>query len=101
MRKITEDTVRAFFAGRKFSSGNTQVRFNGSEVIMTLHCHTIAKRSPENGVYISNRGWNTNTTKERLNGILDYLNVPRIYQKKFEWYWKESEVFPLNKWVKV
>lgn len=35
----------------------------------------------EDGLYVSNAGWFTRTTKERLNAL--GLN---IYQEKFEWY---------------
>lgn len=88
MRKVTSDAVSAFMSGRKFSRGNTTVRIipqdgGGSLVLMNLHGNTIARHETWNGrTYISNCGWPTVTTKERLNGL---PNV-HIRQKNFQWY---------------
>ena len=88
MRKVTNDAVSAFMSGRKFSRGNTTVRVipqdgGGSLVLMNLHGNTIARHETWNGrTYISNCGWATVTTKERLNGL---PNVD-IRQKNFQWY---------------
>ena len=46
-----------------------------------LHGHLIAK-ADHNGLQITNAGYFTNTTKERLNG----LPHVHIHQKNFEWY---------------
>ena len=96
MRKVTQTTVNAFMCGEQCSLGNTVS--SGDELI--LHGHIIAKR--ENGrIFISNCGYETNTTKERLNGILLKMGVSKIYQKDFKWFWKNGEEFPYNKFVLV
>jgi len=41
----------------------------------------------ENGLFISDGGWQTVTTKERLNG---FPNV-HIYQKNFQWFLNGEE----------
>jgi len=46
-----------------------------------LHGHLIAK-ADHNGLQITNAGYFTRTTKERLNGL---PNV-HIVQKNFQWY---------------
>lgn len=77
MRKITEQAINAFISGRSFRSSNTET--DGKS--LWLHGNLIAKK--ENGsLYITNAGWSSNTTKERLNSL---PNV-RINQKDFEWF---------------
>lgn len=85
MRKITADAVRAFEQGKNFKRGNTRVlvTHNGEEysVRLLLHGNLIAERT-SNGVFIQDGGWQSNTTKERLNG----LSGVHIHQKDFIWY---------------
>lgn len=90
MRKITKDAVRAFLGGYKFNRDNTSVvwcEFN-REWVFKLHGNTIAKRSPEydglNKFRICDGGWSSNTTKERLNGLLPIGQG--IHQKNWQWY---------------
>jgi len=92
MRKITQQAVEAFEAGRAFKSGNTQVRvcptssfFPGSPsvVFLELHGNVIAQRRIMDGrVLITSAGWETRTTKERLNG----LRGVSIRQQDWNWY---------------
>ncbi len=96
MRKITQDSVYAFFCGRPFSSGNMTIHreADGSQTSMELHCNCIARRYPLAGkTWLSDCGWQTVTTKERLNGILAYLKQPLIYQRDFVWY-QGDDVWP-------
>lgn len=104
MRKITQQAVNAFIAGRKFSSGNTTVEFTDhGHIVMTLHNNIIAIRycDGDKATEVTNAGWTSNTTKERLNGILDTLSVSGIYQRDWVWYWKDGVEFPHNEFVKV
>ena len=52
--------------------------------IMKLHGNSIAFRynDPERTLSITNCGWQTNTTKERLNAI----DGVKIYQKSGQWF---------------
>ena len=81
MRKITDSAVQAFLSGQNFTSGNTKIVASQNSVKMYLHGNLIAEKTP-NGLFISNCGWFSNTTKERLKGL---PNV-QISQKKGEWY---------------
>lgn len=101
MRKITRESVNKFFAGENFSKDNTIVKAtnfmteNLKSVKMYLHGNLIAERITdlENNTLelrITHAGWTTNTTKERLNGILDYLEKGKIYQKEFCWYYNNE-----------
>ena len=85
MRQITKESVRAFYKQERFYKNNTSVIDTFFGARFYLHNNLIAEI--KNGkLYISNCGWFSNTTKERLNGILDYIGKPRIYQKRFEWF---------------
>ncbi len=87
-KKITIDSVNAFVASKPFRRENMVVQIDGSNVCLKLHGNTIATRSNDDGkVYIMNQGWETNTTKERLNRVLEVYNSPfKIKQKNFIWY---------------
>lgn len=87
MRKITDNVTNAFMNGIAFKSGNDKVEINDNEVQMFLHGHLIAKRTKGNKLFITNCGYFTNTTKERLNGL---PNVS-IQQKKGVWYLNGKE----------
>jgi len=103
MRQITKDATNAFFnkAG-SWQRDNTMVMTTNNFSIMRLHGNLIAEFCHNNGtLYISNCGWITSTTKERLNGILDSVGVGKIYQKAGVWYWKDGQKFPENELVEV
>ena len=108
MRQVTTITCSAFEAKRKIQVGNTLVTVIGDEttkseiVTLLLHGNEIAKSFYTDGDLVSfnitNAGWQSNTTKERLNG----LNGVSIYQKKGQWYlngkeWN-GEWVNVNKW---
>ena len=88
MRQITQDSINAFIWGFTFSKQNTKVRVFNDVIKLQLHGNTIAiKDRLTNKIKISNCGYFTNTTKERLNGL---PNVD-IYQKNFVWYLNSKE----------
>jgi len=82
MRQITEQAVNAFYNWEKFNKQNMRIEpIESGGAKMYLHDNLIASIGPM-GLYISNAGWATNTTKERLNA----LTGVSIYQKDFEWF---------------
>jgi hypothetical protein len=89
MKKITRDSVDAFMNARPFRKDNTEVTVLDNLTILKLFGNEIAYRynDPERTLSITNAGWFSNTTKERLNGI---PNV-RIHQKNFNWYLNDKE----------
>lgn len=99
MRKITEQSVKAFMNGRNFKSGNTEVNVCDSNADLYLFGNLIAKKRA-GCVFISNAGWKSVTTKERLNGVCDMVEDTGINQVKGVWY-RGSEVFPSNEWVRI
>ena len=104
MRKITEDSVAAFNNGFTFSKQNMQVtrsyglvaelpQFtdNGNITKLKLHGNTIAikfeTKKGKTHLFITNAGWESNTTKERLNA----LDGVSIVQRNFIWYLNDEE----------
>ncbi len=91
MRKITKESARAFDNGDDFKKDNTEVICNNKEVRFYLHGNCIAKKVYGDGLYLSQGNWKkTNTTKERLNGILSRYANKYIFQKDYIWYLQEE-----------
>lgn len=67
MRSVTEQVVNAFLNGRTTSVSNSFT--NGKELY--LHGNKIAMFNDKGQLEISLCGWNTVTTRERLNGIFE------------------------------
>ena len=87
MRKITEQAAHAFLRRENFKSGNTEVKVEDNVVRMYLHGNLIAQKTPL-ATTISDGGYGqSNTTKERLNGL---CNV-NIKQVKGVWYLNGQE----------
>ena len=89
-RQITTLAATAFQNGTAFKRDNTKVTIEvDGAVCLHLHGHLIAKRYSDGKkeTEITNAGWATNTTKERLNG----LDGVSIYQKKGIWYLNDKE----------
>ena len=72
MRKITEKAVSAFKRAEKFRMGNTEVEVLPNVTILKLHDNNIAYKynNPENTLSISTCGFNSKTTKERLQKLV-------------------------------
>lgn len=87
MRKVTEESIACFLAGIKYNSSNTNVVISDETTKLQLFGHVIAEKTKDGKVFISNAGYATNTTKERLNGL---PNVS-ISQKKGVWYLNGKE----------
>ena len=84
MRKITEQSIQAFNSSTPFKKSNMEIEVLPNVTILKLHGNAIAYKynDPEQTLSITNCGYFTQTTKERLNG----LNGVNIYQKKGIWY---------------
>ena len=88
MKQITRQAIQAFTYNRNFKKSNTEVRYSCRENYpsswkceLFLFGNLIAYKDCH-GFFVSSAGWNSVTTKERLNG---FDNV-HIYQKNFHWY---------------
>lgn len=88
MRKITKEATIAFFNNQNYKNSNTQVIATKDYVELRLYNNIIAFKNTS-GTYISDAGWKTNTTKERLNGILNQFSKS-LFQKNGIWYLKSN-----------
>ncbi len=100
MRKITEESVEAFLAGRSFSKSNMKVKVE-DEVARLYLCGKCIGINNDGEISISNAGWPTVTTKDRINGILSMLGKPEVSQKNFVWYWENGVEFIDDRFYRV
>ena len=64
--------MNAAIAGRRnWSKDNTRVEVGKDCTFVYLHGHNIATISNEGDIRLSSCGWETVTTKSRLNAVLD------------------------------
>lgn len=89
MRTITEKAIEKFLNAETFKSGNTSVEVLPNVTILKLFGNAIAYQynDPERTLSITNCGYETATTKERLNGL---PNV-KINQTKGKWFLNDVE----------
>ena len=73
---------------RPFSSANTTVVQNDRDMDVFLHGNHIASLCKISmDLRIFDGGWQSNTTKSRLNALLDeFGGGDRVIQKDFTWY---------------
>jgi hypothetical protein len=87
MRKIESQMIAAIKAGKDFKLDNTEVIACSNVVDVFLHGNLIA-RIGETWIQLFDGGWQTQTTKSRLNAILGSFGLPHegIFQRKGEWF---------------
>ena len=87
MRKIETLMNRAITNGEDFKLKNTRVDNIDGVSFIYLHGHKIAEVG-DSFIRLYDGGWQSNTTKSRLNAILSEHGLPGegIFQKKFEWF---------------
>jgi hypothetical protein len=111
MRKIEAQTIqavrtlanRAHYNGSLFKSGNMEVCQIHSGIVGTsgynriiqvkLHGNLIASFCPATDTFtVSDAGWQTTTTKSRINALLSVFNpaAGRVHSKAFEWYFGDT-----------
>lgn len=91
MKKITEKMMEAINHKRNWKLSNTQVEvFENGNMAIYLHGNLIAEINRiKDGYHIvlDNCDWQTNVTKERMNGILDVFGIHAwIVQRNYEWF---------------
>lgn len=91
MRQITREIVAAFMMRETKRIGNSYT----DGTTLYLHDNAIAKFDKDGRLWITNAGWKSNTTKERLNG----LPGVSIHQRNYTWYLNDE---PWNgDWVRI
>jgi hypothetical protein len=86
-RKITKEAVSKFLSKTPFRKSNMSVEESYGIYKLKLHGNTIATIDELGVLSVSNAGWSSNTTKERLNGIPGV----RVNQKNWTWYLNGQE----------
>ncbi len=113
MRRIEQAMCRAMERGENFKRDNTTVA-QGVTVDdvpyadVYLHGNRIASHFPTHKeLYLRDAGWQSRTTKSRLNALLEFFVSPstKIVQRDWVWHvtdkygdtmWHENVVFETN-----
>ena len=90
MRKLEREMNQAIRGQRNWAGSNTTVftTDNGLESTVYLHGNHIATYFHDTReLQLFDGGWQSNTTKSRLNALLDeFGGGDRVIQKDFTWY---------------
>jgi hypothetical protein len=92
MRKIEQRMNAAIIAKRDWKQDNTEVVACSNVSDVFLHGNLIA-RIGETWIELFDGGWQTTTTKSRLNAILQVHGLPGegIFQKNFNWFFHSQQ----------
>ena len=89
MRKIESEMTSAISRRADWQKANTSVHYNAEEgvSIVRLHGNKIAEIG-DDFLTIFDGGWQSNTTKSRLNAIFsDFCNPGEgVFQKAWQWF---------------
>jgi hypothetical protein len=86
MRKIESQMNRAISTETDWKCDNTQVINIDGVSFVYLHNNLIAMIA-DTWLELFDGGWQSNTTKSRLNAILsEHGSGERVYQKNFKWF---------------
>lgn len=87
MRKIERLMNAAITSGTDWKLDNTMVTHQDGVAFVFLHGNNIAQIG-DNFIRLFDGGWQSVTTKSRLNAILRVHGEPGdcVFQKKFEWF---------------
>ena len=90
MRKIEQQMNRAVVNKNDWSNSNTFVEYNSNTNCSTVVLHRTAIAVYDHNlkaIKLNSGGYTTNTTKSRLNAILDEVKFgARVFQKNFNWF---------------
>ena len=90
MRKIEQQMNRAIVNKNDWSNSNTNVEYNSFTDCSTIVLHRTAIAVYDHNTQalkLNTGGWHSNTTKSRLNAILQgIIGCASVYQKQFNWF---------------
>ena len=102
MRKIETEMNAAITNNIDWHKDNTSVHFDPETnvSVVRLHGNKIAEVD-DNGIKLFDGGWQSNTTKSRLNAILSEHGIAGegVFQKDFQWFislYNGTEFFTMN-----
>lgn len=103
MRKIEKEMRAAFYNHYEIKKSNTRVIVSGKYTAAYLHGNLIAATDGLN-VWFTCAGWNTTTTRSRLNalGCGCYQRNFNLFRDGKEWY-QDSEIYnlPINRYCSM
>jgi hypothetical protein len=87
MRKIESQMIEAINGNKNWKSGNTEVVTNMGVSTVYLHGNKIALVD-DTSLTIFDGGWQSNTTKSRLNALCEEYCIAGegVFQNDFLWY---------------
>jgi len=87
MRKIETLMNKAIANGNDWSRDNTRVESFGDIAHVYLHGNLIS-RIGEGWIQLFDGGWQSKTTKSRLNAILEANGLPGeyVFQRNYQWF---------------
>ena len=89
MRKIEKQMCAAIQSNKNWTSGNTAVYFDETSgvSVVRLHGNKIAEVS-DTDMTIFDGGWQSVTTKSRLNALCDEFCIAGegVFQQNFKWF---------------
>ena len=92
MRKIEKQMNDAITASKDWKLDNTEVINNGDVSEVYLHNNLIAKIG-DTWMQLFDGGWQSNTTKSRLNALLSAHGIggEGVFQKNYVWQFRMSD----------
>ena len=95
MRLIEQQMCSAVINKNDWRKDNTEVMYSPSRDVCCVYLHkNLIATIDNNSVEIYDGGWQTVTTKSRLNAIINTLcdGVNQgVYQRDFDWYIRDDE----------
>ena len=96
MRKIEQQMNRAIVNRNNWSNSNTFVEYNSNTNCSTVVLHRTAIATYDhntNALKLNSGGYTTNTTKSRLNAILQgIIGCASVYQRNWNWFLNYNNV---------
>lgn len=104
MREIDHKIWELFAKWESWSVSNTQVSVQDWNVYVLLHGNIIAARPEDSQDLTFNLKveWQTQTTKNRINWILEAMNYPlQIKATKTIWFFvhEDGDKWPVTNWI--
>ena len=89
MRKIESQMCAAVQSNIDWKSGNTEVTIDKETNTSSVYLHgNLIATVTDNDMTIYDGGWQSVTTKSRLNALCDYFCIAGegVFQKDFKWF---------------